>query len=402
VCFGLLFCACSFDQSGLNGGDSSTVDAAATDSSPSDGVPGMDALISNGAFHVPDDGQYPGGADVTLSGNVNITTGPGAPSIDTMPTLPSGVVFDVWMQPCMNAPCPEVAVLHTRAFTVGDGAFVRVLGSRPLVVIAGGVVTISGALDASARNVTPGASGFAPAMGPGAGTAGMSNQGNDGGGGGAGFGKPGGGGGDGGNGSMRGSGGNPGPMVDRSEVVLLQGGSGGGPGGAGGCSTTTSGGAGGGAVELFSTVSITIGTNGIIDVGGGGGIGGSVCLNDDSAGGGGGAGGVIFLQSPIVLIMGTLTANGGGGGGGASGLGGGGNGGDALDMNAAATAGTSGGSGASDGGAGGFGTTNAGNAMGATNNGGGGGGGVGRVRILHRMPYTMGGTISPPASVGTY
>jgi hypothetical protein len=400
VCFGLLFCACSFDQSGLNGGDSSTVDAGVADSSPSDGVPGIDAIIGSGAFHVPDDGQYPGGADLTLSGNVTITTGPNAPTIDT--TLPTGVVLDFWMQPCTSTPCPEVAVLHTHAFTVANGANVRVIGTRPLVVIAGDVVTISGLIDASARDVTPGAGGFPQANGAGAGGAGMPNQGNDGGGGGAGFGKAGGGGGDGGNGSMKGAGGAAGPMVDRVEVLVLQGGSGGGPGAPGGCTSTTPGGAGGGAVELFSTVSITIGPNGIIDVGGGGGIGGSVCVSDDSAGGGGGAGGVIFLQAPIVSVMGTMTSNGGGGGGGASNLGGGGNGTDATEMSTAATGGTAGDTGASAGGAGGFGTTNAGNAMAATNNGGGGGGGVGRIRILHRMPYTMGGTISPPASVATY
>jgi hypothetical protein len=361
---------------------------------------GPDALINLGPVHIPEDGAYPGSDDLTLSGIVTITTGPGAPTIDT--TLPAGVVFDFWMQPCSQTTCPEVAVLHTRAFTVSSGATVRVLGTRPLAVVAGDRVIVSGLIDASARSTTPGGGGFPAAMGPGAGAAGMANSGNDGGGGGAGYGKNGGNGADGGNGSNKAVGGGNGMATDGPEIMLLLGGSGGGVGSLGGCSSPTAGGAGGGAVELFSVVSVEIDVSAVLDVGGGGGAGGSVCVSDDSAGGGGGSGGAIVLQSPLVNVFGTLAANGGGGGGGASNLGGGGPGQDATETTMAAMGGGAGDTGATNGGNGGVGNTNAQSAMAAQNNGGGGGGAVGRIRILHRMPLTSGGTITPPASVGTY
>ena len=400
VCAFLALGACSFDSSGATAGDGPT---GAVDAMPGDGITpadGPDALVNLGPVHIPEDGQYPGSDDLTLTGTVTITTGPNAPSIDT--TLPAGVVLDFWTQPCTQTKCPEVAVLHTHAFTVSAGATLRVLGTRPLAVVAGDRVIIAGLLDASARTDTPGGGGFPAALGPGVGAAGMANSGNDGGGGGAGYGRNGGSGADGGNGSNKASGGANGVATDVPELMLLLGGSGGGAGSQGGCSSPTAGGAGGGAVELFSTMSVEIDVAAVIDVGGGGGGGGSVCVSDDSAGAGGGSGGAIVLQAPLVNVFGTLAANGGGGGGGASNLGGGGTGQDATETMTAASGGAAGDTGATAGGNGGVGTVNAQGAMAAQNNGGGGGGAVGRIRILHRMPLTSGGTITPPASVGTY
>src|SRR5262245_3706481 len=77
-----------------------------------------------------------------------------------------GAIFDVWEQVAAG---PALAVLHVSRFDLAEGSHVRVAGSRPLVVIAAGPVSIAGVLDLAAANVTPGAGGSGPGMGPGMG-----------------------------------------------------------------------------------------------------------------------------------------------------------------------------------------------------------------------------------------
>ena len=159
------------------------IDASLLDAGPGDDAasPGPDPL-----HLAPGDGAT-GTALLTLTGSVTIdTTGPTL----TGATLPAGDSFDV--RPQVGGG-PELAVLHVRALTVLSGAVVRIVGTRPLVIVAASAITVDGTLDAGARRATPGAGGSLPGAGAGAGIAGAhgSNE-SDSGGGGAGFGKAGG------------------------------------------------------------------------------------------------------------------------------------------------------------------------------------------------------------------
>lgn len=206
------------------------------------------------------------------------------------------------------------AVLFVGAWDVNRD--VRVRGVAPLVVVASRAVEIRARIDASARKNTSGPGGYAPAAGPGKGGNAVPSGTDDPGGGGAGFGTAGAKGADG----ITATGGAPGAAYG-SLVTDFFGGSGGGNGspyGVSPCTTEGSGGAGGGAIQITSLVSVRVQVGGVVEACGGGGRGG--CLNgsnDTMSGGGGGSGGTIFLEAPSILVLGTLSANGGSGGGGA-------------------------------------------------------------------------------------
>jgi hypothetical protein len=145
------------------------------------------------------------------------------------------------------------------------------------------------------------------------------------------------------------------------------------------------GGKGGGAIEIVSSVSITVGPVGVVQAGGGGAGPGFA--------GGGGAGGAILLEAPRVTVQGTLAANGGGGGG---------DGDPAEDGRPNATAASGGLNGTTVvGGSGSAGATIAGgNGLATPTNGlSGGGGGAGRIRINTQSgSATITGTLSPVQS----
>jgi hypothetical protein len=288
---------------------------------------------------------------------------------------------------------PEVCVLHVDRFTLASGAGLRVIGVRPLVIVAEDAVVIDGVLDASAVGTTPGASGgrggtaASPSLGEfGGGGGNASGAFRDGGGGGGGAC------GSGGNGGRGGAvtGGFGGAAHPADHVLEpLTGGSGGGfARGAG--ARSGFGGAGGGAVQISSAVSITV--RGAVLAGGGGGNGGLDNPTNYGGGGGGGSGGSVLLEAPV-LDFGpdaTVWTSGGGGGGSGSIEGAGRSGTDGRTTGLRASGGTSGGAmyGAAGGGGGG-GVTPAG-AVGSSNpeatggNGGGGGGGVGCVVLRNR------------------
>jgi hypothetical protein len=234
--------------------------------------------------------------------------------------LPAGVTFEAAAQEPSG---PELAVLRAVQVQISPAAVVRVIGSRPLLVVASGSVEVAGVVDAGAHLDQPGAGGAPPESGSGAGMAGIhSGATADGGGGGAGFGTAGAVGGDalctksGCTGTALGGAG--GPIYGDLDLSVLVGGSGGGPPG----DTPTScgrqsAGAGGGAIQLSSVVEIRIEAGGGINVGGGGGGTGLYCPFENWGGAsGGGSGGAIYLHAPRVINLGTLAANGGGGGGG--------------------------------------------------------------------------------------
>lgn len=221
-----------------------------------------------------------------------------------------------------------VCVLVAHDVTLPATEALNPTGSRPLVILASGTVTIDGILDLGARTHGPGSGGASggaislDGMGSGGGRAGTvsSSTGSaaSGGGGGSFCGV----GGAGGRGAMI-AGGAGGPVVATTDLIPLRGGSGGGVGGAI-TGVPTPGGSGGGALQISARVAIHVG--GVIYAGGGGGDGATA-----GGGGGGGSGGAILLEAPVLDVTGVLWTAGGGGGG-ASGTTSGGYGEDARDM----------------------------------------------------------------------
>lgn len=357
--------------------------------------------------HVDAADAAPGMGALTLDASATIDTS--ARSISGMSALPVGVTFDSVAQP--NG--PELAVLRLSSLEVGASAMIRVIGSRPLVVIAATSITIHGTLDAGARRAQPGAGGGPhdqPHTGrgsPGANDGGAGNSGGvgDSGGGGGGFGTPGGGGGGGGgpisDPKITIAGPPGGPAHGTPELLILRGG---GAGGVGSPCMLDPGGAGGGAIQLSAFESITV--DGVIHVGGGGGGRGYRCPSTGGSGGGGGAGGAIFLEANTITLGGTLAANGGGGGSGSDSP-------NSLDgifgADASATASAAAGAAAVNGGIGGAGGAGGWRDSDPMNgadtgyaNGGGGGGAVGRIVVRSHVATVPAGITSPTPVMLTY
>ncbi len=289
----------------------------------------------------------------------------------------------------------EVCVLMVRDFTVRSRSGLVFFGSRPIVIMATGDVSIEpmGYVSANARGEQPGPGGShgGSEAAPDGGGDGRGRRGRyvptyaDGGGGGGAFC---GAGGDGGSGGSAEGGAGGGRDGDVNLLIPLRGGSGGGLGsgspiGPFGSSSGGLGGAGGGSLQISALGTIDV--QGYIGAGGGGGGGGRNDTMQWGAGGGGGSGGGILLEAPTVLIGpdSAVTTSGGGGGGGASrradgqaGENGGGTlgraGGGSRGGSLGADGGDSGGGGSAD-------ARDGANNGGDNANGGGGGGGVGCV-----------------------
>ncbi len=201
---------------------------------------------------------------------------------------------------------PDLCVMSGSTVNV---AAAMVVGSRPLVLVATDLLTVSGALDASSRS-----SGMIGAGANGAGcsaTAGAPQGQGGSGGGGGGFGGVGGGGGKGSGGALQGAGGSLLTVTD------IRGGCAGAKGGDGDPASGGRVGRGGGALALIAGATIRIvDTGSVFASGTGGGRGCPVGSLDGGGGGGGGSGGLIVLDAPMLSISGIVTANGGAGGGG--------------------------------------------------------------------------------------
>lgn len=213
----------------------------------------------------------------------------------------------------LTPPQPGVAIYDkTKWWVIVVGKMVlekdvtlKVVGGRPLIIVAWDHIYIKGTLDLSANGTTPGpgggAGGATSAHGKGCGGG---NKGTN-----PGVFDPWGGGAGGSFGGKGGSGSEAG-KAQCGDICLqpLSGGSGGG----GGRNTGGEGGAGGGGVQLTAGSAVVI--DGVIHAGGGGGRGGK-SGDTGSGGGGGGSGGGVLVEAIDVTINGTVAANGGGGGG---------------------------------------------------------------------------------------
>lgn len=285
----------------------------------------------------------------------------------------------------------QVAVLGVDSMSVGFGATLRLRGARALIILSAGDVAIEGVVDLSAGceagSVTCGgpgggdgsaddrvaASGCSPG-GNGDGAFGLKPE--TGGGGGS-FGTAGAPGGAGDGSNPGGVGGALPGTCTGPELEPLLGGSGGGAGGFDECGGD--GGGGGGALQITSLATITIKGNAAAELmvgiraSGAGGRGGE---NSDGGGGGGSGGGILLEALRIELDRAVLAANGGAGGGG----------GNAPETNRGedgpfGNAQAQGGSGGRGGGVGAsvLGAASAG--VGGGDDTGGGGGGTGIVRL---------------------
>lgn len=296
---------------------------------------------------------------------------------------------------------PDVMVASVNNFTLEAGAYLDIVGDRPMLIAVNGTATIHGDVDANGFFGGAGPGGAdtlttdCPAAQTGNPGAAAVN-----------LGAPATGGGGGGFGASGGDGGNTGGANGNglaSPPTVIRGGCAGGSGGAGSAGNLGPRGAGGGGLVISARVAIVIGADGTINAGGGAGGYGRA---NYGAGGGGGSGGLIGLDAPMLTIDGVLAANGGGGGGGASDTTNGisGNNGATSDNEA------SGGNGAatttvgpcSRGGNGGAAADPTGD-IGASSlcGGGGGGGGVGYILFWSAAPtVSPSATISPAAQSG--
>jgi hypothetical protein len=236
--------------------------------------------------------------------------------LDALPTAPVTITNDIDTTTdsrCLTAqPGTWTARQPDACFIVGTTITLTgntdVDGGRPLVLLATDTLTISGEIDAAARNgkVAP----AAPFLNCGAfpQTPQMSMNGGGGGAGGSFVTR----GGDGG----RGDGNNTNGGISIPMAGAPTGLRAGCPGqnGAMGDVAGGVGGGGGGVVYLVAGNLITIGMNGIVNASGAGGRAG----DDQSGGGGGGSGGMIVLHAAMIdAAQGRLLANGGGGASGA-------------------------------------------------------------------------------------
>ena len=273
------------------------------------------------------------------------TLGCGVTQIDTS----GAVTLANW---CGSAPTPlirpqsggpELVVLPLTGLTVAAGSTLRVVGSRPVVLMVQGTARIAGSIDVSARDAAPGPGGNSMCNeskgGNGRGTSGLDGSG----GGGGGFGTQGGAG-----GTDIDQPGGPGIVRGNDTLVPLIGGCSGGPGG--GCPGVPGG--GGGGVQISVSAELTV--SGSIQAKGGA---GALGCGNDAGGTGGGSGGAILLEADALRVSGSMLSLGGGRGG--NGQGG------SVGGAGATRVGEPGGRGSDGSGSG----------------GGGGGGGYGRLRL---------------------
>jgi hypothetical protein len=354
-------------------------------------------IVSNG---VPPD-LTSGTAGLTVSSGATYIVNTDSGAIVTGGGMPvraagTGVVSGIGFFQVGN-----LSVLTASSVTVEGGGALRPAGTRALVLLSAGDVTIRGIVNVSATSCTgfdqvrfcggpgggAGARGEILASGCGPGGAGVFGQTIDEtGGGGGGLGTAGAAGGD---ISVAEPGGAAGAACGEESLVPLVGGSGGGKGGSGG-----NGGGGGGALQITSFTRIVLEktTNaaaGITAGGGGGGAG-----NNGDGGGGGGSGGALLLEAPqVTLEDGTIVAANGGGGGA-------GDGGGEGSAGALSTAAAPGGNGGRIGGDGGALGRNPVTGMGGGDGTGAGGGAAGRVRINARTITGALTQVSPAPSTG--
>ena len=287
----------------------------------------------------------------------------------------------------------DACVIAAESITVNGGLFVAATGTKPLVLVATQTITVAGNLTVASSRTFNFVGAASDAAGCNAGTAPTVASGGAGGS----FGGTGGAG-----AAVNGTAGMPGAPLT---PTTLRGGCSGQPG-ADNLAPLGPGerGRGGGALYLIAEMAITVASGGSINASGGAAGGGGTGAG--AGGGGGGSGGFIGLDSPTLMIAGSVFANGGGGGEASGAQSTGAAGGDAPNATTAAQGGAGGSNFGTDGGDGSLGAQLDGEPA-APNctatctvptAGGGGGGGAGIIKRYRATSATGGGPISPPAT----
>ena len=391
----LAMAACSFDSSGIDfshadagmGGNDATfggADAGAIDATsppmitPSNGVgpAELNGVIAGLSFAASSTSTISSDTGEIITDDTIMVRGPGGGVVD-------GIRFAQLTD--------SVAVLGVTSVSVGQSAYVRVIGSRALVLLSRGDVTIYGAIDVSGGCIGGGVTCGGPGGGsgtpdeaisalgcaPGRNGSGANGGTPETGVGGGSFGTAGAPAGDADGSHLGGvAGALPGTCTGAA-LVPLMGGSGGGSGGVDNCGGDGGGGGGGLQISSYGRIDI-IGPALIsrpvgINAAGAGGRGGEA---SDGGGGGGSGGGILLEALNIKIVSAVLAANGGGGGGG-------GNQPDSA-TGQPGSFGSAQASGGDDDRAGGSGAALAGGATageGGGDNTGGGGGGIGIIRL---------------------
>jgi hypothetical protein len=291
---------------------------------------------------------------------------------------------------------PDVCVIAGGTISVEN---TLALGTRPLVLLAAGSLTVNARLDVSSTRTIPSIGAAASIVPCAASQDGVSNN-EAGGGAGGSFGTLGAKGGNGGSAGAGQPGGTANPLV--ATLTAIRGGCAGGRGGTGGGTSGGNVGSPGGAVALIAGGQIAIVAAGSVFASGGGGGPGSQS-GTKGGGGGGGSGGMIVLDAPSIQVLGTLAANGGaGGGGGDGGPGTGGGDGTTVQYTTPAMGGA--GQAFDKGGAGGAGFAGTSVAQPGSSpllggNGGGGGGGGGAGVIWVHGALSGSNRLSPAAEI---
>lgn len=308
----------------------------------------------------------------------------------TTVTLPAGTLDTDTSSLCVGhsiASQISACVVAGSSIIQGTGVTSTVTGTRPLILLSPGTISISGTLDLSSARAGARGAGRDPTACAAQKAPPVASGGTGGGGAGASFG------GIGGDGAAGGDSAATGGMAAAADGTSerLRGGC---PGYAGAGATGGAGGPGGGALYVLTTGNVVIG--GTINASGAAGSAGTAA---GGGGGGGGTGGMLVFEASLINVMGSakIFANGGGGGEAANSTT---NGNPGNESAAPAMAGT-GGSGTSDGGNGGNGTAGTlrnaspGNAGQNLGGGGGGGGGAGLVKN-YTQSAIAGSNVSPP------
>jgi hypothetical protein len=268
-------------------------------------------------------------------------------------------------------------VLAFETIDVAGTGVVKAIGTRPLVLLASGSLSVAGTIDLASHRVG-GGSGGAAGTNPGACDGGIVPTMGGGGAGGS-FSATGGSGGH----NATNIGGTPGAVVP---ATVLRGGC---DGQVGAGQTAGAGGHGGGAVALIAGGSVVVSGKVLTS---GAGAGGAAA--GGSGGGGGGSGGMLVLDAPSISVAGVFLAVGGGGGEG-SGVSASGNPGADPIGGGGGVGGSGSAANGGDGGNGGGSQNLAGsNGVGSTAGSGGGGGGVGAIR-LHGAVTNQNATFAP-------
>ena len=355
------------------------------------GAASGDAAIHDGAVDSFGDARRDavGALDTCLGAFEHVCVG--TPTVAA--TLPGGPLDTDSSNLCVGysiASQIPVCVIAGTSITAASGVTTVVRGSRPLILLSTGTITIAGTLDLSSTRTGSQGAGSDPVACAAQMVAPTASGGTGGGGAGGSFGGIGG---DGEKGGDSAALGGKAPAADGSTERLR----GGCPGYAGAGTTGGAGGHGGGAVYVLATGNVTV--SGTINASGAGGGAGTM---PGGGGAGGGTGGLLAFEANFITVMGSakIFANGGGGGESANNTT---NGNPGNEAPAPGTAGAGGSGGNSDGGNGGDGTAGmARNAMPGhagqnTGGGGGGGGGAGLIKNYSSGQTGMTGpNVAPP------